>query len=133
MERTRKSFIENNRLLAQENIEKETRFFDLRNTLLKMYQEAKDLKLAIEEMQDKNPHLKPATADLDSIQAVLEAAAREAEDASEVRLSPSPDGDPSSVSLQPPRPFPSDDEDSKSPFPLPENCLRLSRRPDPGR
>ncbi|XP_003745599.1 uncharacterized protein LOC100909025 [Galendromus occidentalis] len=83
MERTRKSLIENNRLIAQENIEKETRFFDLRNTLLKMYQEAKDLKHSIEEMQDRNPRLKSATADLDSIQAVLEAAARDAEDVSE--------------------------------------------------
>lgn len=85
MERIRKSLIESNRLLAQENIEKETRFFDLRNTLLKMYQEAKELKIAIEQMQDRNPHLKTSTPDLDSIQAVLEAAAREAEDASEVR------------------------------------------------
>ncbi|OQR66797.1 vacuolar protein sorting-associated protein 37B-like [Tropilaelaps mercedesae] len=83
MERSRNQLIEENRRIARENVEKETRFFELRNQLLQMYHEGKQLKLNVEKLQEDAPQASTAPPSLDTIQALLEAAARETEDVSE--------------------------------------------------
>lgn len=84
MERTRNQLLEENRRIARDNMEKKTRFFELRNQLLQMYHDVKDLKSTVESLQEKVPAGQKKAPSLDTIQALLEAAAREAEDESEV-------------------------------------------------
>lgn len=85
MERCRNQLLEENRRIARENIEKKARFFELRNQLLQRYHDAKQLKAEVETLQEEAPHGNHAAPSLDTIQALLEAAAREAEDESEVK------------------------------------------------
>lgn len=84
MERCRNQLIEENRRIARENLDKESRFFDLRNRLLQMYHEGKQLKADVEKLEEEIPQGNKTPPSLDTIQALLEAAAREAEDESEV-------------------------------------------------
>lgn len=85
MERSRNQLLEENRRIARENVDKESQFFELRNRLLQLYHEGKQLKSVVEQLQENIPASNCHPPTLDTIQALLEAAAREAEDESEVR------------------------------------------------
>ncbi|XP_022667612.1 vacuolar protein sorting-associated protein 37B-like isoform X1 [Varroa destructor] len=83
MERSRNQLLEENRRIARENVDKESQFFELRNRLLQLYHEGKQLKSVVEQLQENIPASNCHPPTLDTIQALLEAAAREAEDESE--------------------------------------------------